>query len=157
MRPPGEMSDDRGRPMGGGGLGEDGRPLPEPEAAAEDEAAQMAVLEEMAVKLWRRGLAGPAVFVLETMRPVTFITAEFMVFLEPFAGAVLPVERYRLLAEALHDRRKVAWLADRLEELDAAGGPAGAPPADAEPEGPPGAAPSPSSQVVEGTDERPQP
>ena len=77
----------------------------------------MAALEDLAQILWRRGLAGPAVFVLETMRPISFVTAEFLVFLEPFVGAVLPAGRYRVLAEALHDRRKVAWLQERLEQL----------------------------------------
>ncbi|MCX7598373.1 MAG: hypothetical protein N2512_05840 [Armatimonadetes bacterium] len=86
--------------------------------AEPDETAQMAALEDLARSLHARGLAPAAVFVLETMRPLSFVTAEFMVFLEPFVGAFLPAEKYRIIAEALHDRRKVSWLCDRLEELD---------------------------------------
>jgi len=93
-----------------------------PDVGAEsDEAAQMAALEDLARGLHARGLAPVAVFVLEAMRPLSFVTAEFMVFLEPFIGAFLPAEKYRVVAEALHDRGKVSWLCDRLEELDEQG------------------------------------
>lgn len=90
--------------------------------AEPDEAAQMVALEDLARSLHARGLAPAAVFVLEAMRPLSFVTAEFMVFLEPFVGVFLPAEKYRIIAEALHDRRKISWLCDRLEELDEKGG-----------------------------------
>lgn len=98
-----------------------GGPASAGDGAELDEAAQMAALEELARSLHARGLAPAAVFVLEAMRPLSFVTAEFMVFLEPFVGVFLPAEKYRIIAEALHDRRKVSWLCDRLEELQEQG------------------------------------
>jgi len=87
-------------------------------AQAEDPEAQREVLEEVARELVARGMATPAIFVLESLRPVSFLTAEFLVFLEPFAQAFLKQDKYRVLAEALHDRRNVTWLLDRIEALD---------------------------------------
>lgn len=85
---------------------------------SEDPEAQREVLDEVARELVVRGLATPAIFVLESLRPVSFLTAEFLVFLEPFARAFLKPDKYRVLAEALHDRRNVSWLLDRIEALD---------------------------------------
>jgi hypothetical protein len=95
----------------------------EPEAAgpaspADDAAGQRAALEDLACLLVDRGMASPAIFVLESMRPISFITAEFLVFLEPFARLLLPAAKYDLVVEAMHDRANLSWLIDRLEELD---------------------------------------
>ena len=90
----------------------------EPATEADDEGAQQALMEELAQAIVERGMAGPAIFVLESMRPVSFVTAEFMVFLEPFARAFFSTEKYSLLYEALHDRRNLTWLVDRLEVLE---------------------------------------
>ncbi len=75
-------------------------------------------MEELAQAIAARGLASVAIFVLESSRPINFIAAEFMVFLEPFARVFMPTEKYRLIVEALHDRQNLAWLVDRLEELE---------------------------------------
>jgi hypothetical protein len=88
--------------------------------AGGDEAAQRQVMEELASYLAERGLSTVAIFVLESLLPLSFLTAEFMSFLAPFARAFLPAGKYSLLAEALHDRRKVQWLIARLEELEEA-------------------------------------
>lgn len=84
-----------------------------------DVAAQRALLEQLARAIVARKLAAPAIFVLEAFRPLNFITAEFLVFLQPFARLVVPRDKYDLLVEALHDRANVTWLIDRIEQLDA--------------------------------------
>ena len=82
-----------------------------------DTEAQRQALGELANVIAARRLTPIALFVLESMRPLTFVTAEFLVFLEPFARIFLPPKKYRLVVEAMHDRQNVAWLIDRLEEL----------------------------------------
>jgi hypothetical protein len=77
------------------------------------------VLEEVARLIAARGLCAPAIFVLECIRPISFLTGEFLVFLKPFIWAFLDSQKYDVLAEALHDRRSVSWLVRRLEELEA--------------------------------------
>ncbi len=84
----------------------------------DDVEAQRAALDDLAREVVKRGMASPAIFVLESMRPISFITAEFLVFLDPFARLLLPSARYTLIVEALHDRANLAWLLDRLEELE---------------------------------------
>lgn len=88
------------------------------EAPMDDLVAQRAALEDLAGQLAARGLCAPAIFVLESMRPISFVTAEFLVFLAPFARLFLDPQRYRLVTEALHDRANLAWLVDRLEQLE---------------------------------------
>ncbi len=82
-----------------------------------DPEAQRQALGELAELLHARRLTPIALFVLESMRPLTFVTAEFLVFLEPFARIFLPPTKYRLIVEAMHDRKNVSWLIDRLEAL----------------------------------------
>ena len=113
----------------------------EPDAASAavdvaDVAAPRAALDALARDVVKRGMASPAIFLLESMRPISFLTAEFLVFLDPFARLVVPAGRYALIVEALHDRANLTWLLDRLEaledeRLDAARTPKPSPSADA--------------------------
>ena len=89
----------------------------EEEVDVYDPEAQRQALGELAELLHARRLTPIALFVLESMRPLTFVTAEFLVFLEPFARIFLPPTKYRLIVEAMHDRKNVAWLIERLEAL----------------------------------------
>jgi hypothetical protein len=98
---------------------EEAEPQADASSSADDVAAQRAALDDLARELVARGIATPAIFVLESMRPISFISAEFLVFLDPFVRLLLPSEKYSLIVEALHDRRNLSWLVDRLEELDA--------------------------------------
>ncbi|MBC7288828.1 MAG: hypothetical protein H5T86_12490 [Armatimonadetes bacterium] len=82
-----------------------------------DPDAQREALAEIAELIHARRLTPIALFVLEAMRPLSFLTAEFLVFLEPFARIFLPPAKYRLAVEALHHRDNVDWLIDRLERL----------------------------------------
>jgi ATP phosphoribosyltransferase regulatory subunit HisZ len=87
-------------------------------AGVDDVEAQRAALDDLAHDVVKRGMASPAIFLLESMRPISFITAEFLVFLDPFARLLLPSGRYALIVEAFHDRANLTWLLDRIEALE---------------------------------------
>lgn len=81
------------------------------------------LVEGVASALERWGLATPAAFFLEWSRPLSFVSSQFLLlvepFLRPFAGAQAPADWAALLA----DRRGVDLLLERLTGGHRARGP----------------------------------
>lgn len=61
------------------------------------------LLARIAAMIVRRGLAAPAIMLLDTVRPLNFVASQFLVFLGPFATILLnPVEYERFTALLEH-------------------------------------------------------
>jgi hypothetical protein len=64
------------------------------------------------------GLAVPAVFFLESTKPLSFVGIQVLVFLEPFVSAFLSVRNYQRFARLMEDRRNLETLIQKVEALD---------------------------------------
>lgn len=74
------------------------------------------LLDELADAIVRRRMGTPALFFLESMRPLSFVGSQMMLFLRPFVALVWSdPRRYDQLARILEHRESVEQLAVRLE------------------------------------------
>ena len=87
-----------------------------PEAREPDPDA--ALLDSIAARIVRMGLATPAVFFLESSKPLSFIGSQALVFFEPFVKAFLDLKSYDRFAALMEDRANVEKLIRRVEERE---------------------------------------
>ena len=80
--------------------------------------SQREVLDKLAHEIVRRGMCAPAVFVIESVQPLSFVIGQTLALLEPFVRVLLDAPEYEIFREAIEDRENLRWLADRIEELD---------------------------------------
>ena len=90
-------------------------PLPQP---VSEEAQDAALLEAVAKRIVDMGMATPAVFFLESTKPLSYIGSQVLVFLEPFVKTLLNLASYNRLVALMEDRRNIEKLMVRIEELD---------------------------------------
>ncbi|HUS79895.1 MAG TPA: hypothetical protein VM283_01425 [Armatimonadota bacterium] len=78
---------------------------------------QRQVLERLAREISRRGMTAPAIFVFESVQPLSLVAGQALAFIEPMVRVLLEVPDYEVFREAIEDRGNLRWLVDRLEEL----------------------------------------
>ena len=76
------------------------------------------LLGAVAGRIVRMGLAVPAVFFLESSKPLSFVGSQVLVFLEPFVQAFLTIRNYQRFARLMEDRQNFEKLIQRVEDLD---------------------------------------
>ena len=76
---------------------------------------QREVLARVAEEIIRRRMTTPAIFMLEGLRPLSFVASQLLVVIGPFVQALLSLKQYGVLCDALEDRSNLDWLLDRLE------------------------------------------
>jgi len=84
----------------------------------EEHGRQREVLEKFAQEIARRGMCAPAIFIFESIRPLTFVAGQALAFMEPILKVLFDAPDYAVFREAIEDRDNVSWLVDRLEELE---------------------------------------
>lgn len=78
--------------------------------------ADEGMLDELADAIVRRHLATPALFFLESMRPLSFVGSQMMLFLRPMISVIwTDPKRWDQLQAVLEQRGSVEELARRLE------------------------------------------
>ncbi|MFM7200434.1 MAG: hypothetical protein ACKO6N_06565 [Myxococcota bacterium] len=88
--------------------------------APEDDA----LLEQLADKVMRYGMAVPAIFFLESVKPLNFVGSQVMLFMGPLVTAFFPGAAYQRLSELLERRDTLEALIRKLErKLDEASHP----------------------------------
>jgi hypothetical protein len=92
-------------------------------ADAERTAREREVLDNAAQLLIERRLTAPAILFLESIKPLSFITSQALVFLGPLVQALLSFADYQVFAEAVESRENLEWLIQRLEAADKTGPP----------------------------------
>jgi hypothetical protein len=85
--------------------------------AAGDALVLPSVLERFAEEVVRRGMETPAILLLETARPLSFISSQVMFAVSPLMRALTRTDDIDKVAAALTDRRCVSLLVDRIETL----------------------------------------
>ena len=79
---------------------------------------QRKVLARMLRAIIRRRLTAPALFVLESAKPLSFLAAQGLIVLEPLISTVLPRAEYDLFTEAIADRTNLEWMIQQLEAVE---------------------------------------
>ncbi len=73
------------------------------------------LIDDIARAIVRRKLTVPAIVFLESVKPLTFLGTQVMVFLDPFIGAFFAPEKYRRFYNLMEDRKNVELLISRIE------------------------------------------
>lgn len=82
--------------------------------------ADEALLAKVADQIVRRGLSVPAVFLLESSKPMSYVGSQGLVFLEPFVRAFLSLDSYNRFVRLIEDRDNYERLIEVIEARDAA-------------------------------------
>lgn len=89
----------------------------QPDQLDEDD---LALLDRFARLLADRGLATPAIFLVESLAPLGFVGSQLVHALAPIMGMIAPPDDIERLARLLERREAPAIFADRLRSLDGA-------------------------------------
>ena len=79
---------------------------------------QAELLDKLAKKVIEYRMTVPAIMFLETVKPLSYIGSQTMVFFEPMVKAVFNVAEYDEFRIILEDRRNVEELLGRIERFD---------------------------------------
>jgi hypothetical protein len=77
-----------------------------------------ALIAAVAGRVVRMGLAIPAIFFLESTKPLSFVGSQALVFFEPFVKAFLNLASYDRFTALMEDRKNVERLIRKVEELE---------------------------------------
>jgi hypothetical protein len=98
----------------GGGVAAPERRTAPRERTPEDEA----LLDRIARAVAKFGMTVPAVFMLESSKPLSFVGSQFLHFLSPIVHTVLNAQELDRLAVMLERRDTVEVLIQRIEDLE---------------------------------------
>jgi hypothetical protein len=96
-------------------------PVPDlrlPDRPSEMSEGDYALLLALARKIVRRRLAVPAIFFLETAKPLNYIGAQAMVFFGPFVTILFETPNYYRYTELLEQRPTLELLLRMIEEFE---------------------------------------
>ncbi len=79
---------------------------------------QAELLDKLARKVVDYRMTVPAIMFLETVKPLSYIGSQTMVFFEPMVKAVFNVAEYDEIRILMEDRRNVEELLTRIERFD---------------------------------------
>ncbi len=95
------------------------------EAAGEPDYGELSperrdeLIEKIARAVVERNLTAPAIFFLESTKPLSFIGSQVMVFFDPLVRSIFNVRGYDDVRLALEDRENVNRLLAAIESYDA--------------------------------------
>lgn len=86
---------------------------------AETTSEQRELMDGFAKKIIERRLTAPAILFLESVKPLSFLGNQAMVFFEPIVQTIFGLKRYDDVAGLLENRENVEYLIRKIEELAA--------------------------------------
>ena len=72
----------------------------------------------LAEKVVKRGLSVPAIFFLESTKPLSYVGSQAMVFFGPFVRLLFESPNYYRYSEMLEDRANLELLLQMIEDLE---------------------------------------
>lgn len=87
-----------------------------PEDVSEEEGEK--ILRRVADEIVSRRLTVPAIFLLESARPLSFVGSQAMIMLEPFVQAIFDLPNYRKFALMIERRENVEKLITMIEVVN---------------------------------------
>jgi hypothetical protein len=91
----------------------------DPPGPAKPTDRQHQVVERLCREVVRRRLTTPALLLLEMSRPMNYVSAQFLHFLQPIIGTLTNVAEYDAFTVFLEQRGSVDYLVKRLEVIEA--------------------------------------
>ncbi|MEJ5307611.1 MAG: hypothetical protein WHT27_04875 [candidate division WOR-3 bacterium] len=76
------------------------------------------ILKKIAESIVKRGLTAPAIMFLESIKPMNFISAQIMIFLEPIILTFFNISEYREASLIFEERDSVEKLIKYIEEVE---------------------------------------
>ncbi|MEO0288782.1 MAG: hypothetical protein ABIN00_04020 [candidate division WOR-3 bacterium] len=76
------------------------------------------ILKKIATSIVKRGLTAPAIMFLESIKPINFISAQLMIFLEPIILTFFNISEYREASLIFEERDSVEKLIKYIEEFE---------------------------------------
>ncbi len=83
-----------------------------------EEMSDEELLAAVARRVVGMRLAVPAVFFLESTKPLSFLGSQLLIFLQPFVQAFLTVRSYERFSHLMEERENVEALIQKMEQLD---------------------------------------
>jgi hypothetical protein len=95
--------------------------IPELDASAEEGSVDedQALIDAVAEKVVKKHLSVPAIFFLESSKPLAFLGGQLLIFLEPFVQTLFNFKQYQRFAILMEDRDSWEKLIHRIEDLEA--------------------------------------
>jgi hypothetical protein len=94
----------------------------DPDPVAEPDDEQRALLEKLCQEVVRRRMTAPALLMLEMGRPLNYVSAQFLHFVQPLLAIMTDTSGYQKLTLFLEHRGSVEYICRRLEALDSEAG-----------------------------------
>ena len=91
-------------------------PVEETDDSAGKEHEQL--IERVAQRLVELRMATPAVFMLESTLPLSFVASQAMIVFEPIVQCIFNIAEYRQFQQMMEDRANIDRLMNRIEELE---------------------------------------
>lgn len=76
------------------------------------------LIEKIAKKIVDRRMAVPAILFLESMKPLSFVGSQIMIFFQPFFRTFFSLREYDEIALMLEERDNVERLILAIEKID---------------------------------------
>ncbi len=89
----------------------------EARGVAAPEAAERAVVERLVHEIVRRGLATPALLLLDCSHPLNFVGSQFLLYVAPFAELIFRPAEYAALTRFLERRGSIEFVCQRIEAI----------------------------------------
>jgi hypothetical protein len=86
---------------------------------AEPNDEQRALVDRLCAEVARRRLTTPALLILEMSRPLNYVSAQFLHFLQPILTVVTDSHGYQQLTAFLEQRGSIEYICRQLEARDA--------------------------------------
>jgi len=76
------------------------------------------IIQKLAVEIVDRHMAAPAVVLLESCKPLTFVGSQAMVFMNPIISIFATINNYNKYIELLEDRNNIEKLILEIENYE---------------------------------------
>lgn len=77
-------------------------------------------MDRFAAAVVERRMGAPAILFLESVKPVSFLGNQALVFFQPIVQSVLDLKHYDKIVEILEDRQNLDYILRKIEELEGA-------------------------------------
>lgn len=89
------------------------------DTGGETPSSDEALIERVAERIVRMRMTVPAIFFLESSKPLAFLGGQLLIFLEPFVQTLFNFRQYQQFALMMEDRDNWEKLIRRVEDLEA--------------------------------------
>lgn len=94
-------------------------PLGGPESDVLTSERRDELLEKIAHAVVERNLTAPAIFFLESVKPLSFVGSQVMVFFDPLVRSIFNFKNYNDVRLVLEERENIELLLQAIERYDA--------------------------------------